>query len=538
MGKSIKVLYRGGAATSYFGYPVEVFVDQIEASFGDFILESDQARVSKTLREATEAKADVELQFHLIRHDHSVSLVRVVGSYLFFQEEEPTYLFLLSDEKRDTVPFDLRRERFRLSFSVGTGSLVEGNLQGRIAFLVHEFTNIYEAITIFVSRYVHPQDSKAFAPFADQNALTSSAASKAEQKDIAFRRRSYNEAFQGYRWSLLSYSMQEVDSALVCTMILQDSNKIASQLAEKTLETQLDPLTGVLNRSALEAQVAQQIVLSSNKESLGAFFMLDLDQFKAVNNTFGHDRGDEVLRKVAQAVVGVFRPTDIVARPGGDEFAVFITGIPSYELALMKAENLCNALRTLRLSQEKLQLSCSVGISIFPDHGTSFKELYRTADLALYQAKREGRDRFCLYGKRPLPYGAEWQVDRQWLFSQMEEEIYLCNVGTYALIFANEALLKRLGHTTLTATGHCYEVLHGRSSPCKDCKNLYLRKDKMKTWIRSDTGSDTLFLVREKALLLKGEHVKLSVSTPLPEVLKNFLDENIRSPVLEQLQQW
>lgn len=164
MGKSIKVLYRGGAATSYFGYPVEVFVDQIEGSFGDFILEADQARVSKTLREATEAKADVELQFHLIRFDRSVSLVRVVGSYLYCQEEEPTYLFLLSDEKRDTVPYDLRRERFRLSFSVDTGSLVEGNLQGRIAFLVHEFANINEAITIFVSRYVHPQDSKAFHP--------------------------------------------------------------------------------------------------------------------------------------------------------------------------------------------------------------------------------------------------------------------------------------------------------------------------------------------------------------------------------------
>ena len=120
----------------------------------------------------------------------------------------------------------------------------------------------------------------------------------------------------------------------------------------------------------------------------------------------------------------------------------------------------------------------------------------------------------------------------------MEEEIYLCNVDTYALLFANEALLKRLGKSALTAKGHCYEVLHARSSPCEDCKNLNLKKDKMKTWIRSDTGSDTLFLVQEKALLLKGERVKLSVSTPLPEILKNFLVENIHSPVLEKLQEW
>ena len=265
IGECIKVLYKGGAATSYFGYPEQVFIDQIEDSFGDFILESDQARVAKTLREATEAKADLELQFHLIRFDRSVSLVRVVGSYLHSQDGVPTYLFLLSDEKRDIVPFDLRLEHFRLCFSLDSGSLVEANLQGRIAFLVHEFTNIYEALTVFGTRYVHPQDRKTFAVFADRNALV---APKGEQREIAFRRTSYNEVFSGYRWSLLSYSIEEVDSELVCSLTIQDSNEIASQLAEKTLQTQLDPLTGVLNRSALEIQVAQQIALASNKPTI------------------------------------------------------------------------------------------------------------------------------------------------------------------------------------------------------------------------------------------------------------------------------
>lgn len=533
MGERRKVLYKGGKAYSYFGYPAEAFVDQIEGSFLDFVLEADQSVVAKAMHEAVQAQADIEVQFHLICFDSSVSLVRINGSYLYSQNKRPVYLFLISDEKPDVVPIDTKLETFTLSFAVGTGSLLETNLQGRIAFLVHEFTNLYEAITIFAARYVHPQDRKVFSVFADRNALTSTV----ESKGLAFRRTSYNEAFSGYRWALLSYSLQENSSGMVCTLHIKDSDKVGSQLAEKTLQAQLDPLTGVLNRSALESQVQHQVSLCSAMPCLGAFFMLDIDQFKWVNDTYGHDRGDEVLRQVAQAVRGVFRPTDIVSRPGGDEFAVFITGIPSYELALAKAESLCRALRFLKNPEDDLHLSCSVGVSMYPEHGTSFGELYHTSDLALYQAKREGKDRYALYGVHSYPLDKRRPVDREWLFSQMEEEIYLCNVDTYELLFANEALLKRLGLTASTATGYCYEVLHARTTPCEHCKNLYLKQGKTRTRMCLDTKLDVMYLIREKALLLKGERVKLAVSTPFPQGWKEVLVPNVSASLLERIPQ-
>jgi len=531
LGEPRKVLYKGGKASSYFGYPETVFVSQIEGSFLDFVLEADQSSVAKALNEAVQAKADIEVQFHLICFDLSVSLVRIVGSYLYSHKHKPVYLFVISDEKHDIVPIDMKLETFALSFFVGTGSLLQANLQGRIAFLVHEFTNIYEAITIFAARYVHPQDRKAFSVFADKNVLTCSVG----HKEVAFRRSSYNELFSGYRWALLSYSLQEGPSETVCTLHIRDSDKAGSQLAEKTLQTQLDPLTGVLNRSALESEVDRQIVLCSAKPCLGAFFMLDIDQFKWVNDTYGHDRGDAVLRQVSNAVRGVFRPTDIVSRPGGDEFAVFITGIPSYELALAKAESLCSALRSIKNPEEDLHLSCSVGISMFPEHGTSFGELYHTSDLALYQAKREGKDRYALYGIHSYPLDKRKPVDRQWLFSQLEEEIYLCNVDTYELLFANEALLKRLGLTALTATGYCYEVLHARATPCEQCRNLHLIQGRVSTRLCMDTSLNIMYLVREKALMLKGERVKLAVSTPFPQGWREFLVHNVPSCLLDKI---
>ncbi len=540
IGSQIKVLYNGGKSSSYFGYPLEAFVKQIEGSFSDLVLKTDIIHVSKAFFEAKEAKADIDLQFHLICSDRSISLVHIAGTYLYSHEEVPTYLFLLSDEKRGIVLSSTELESFRVSFSVDTGSLVDVNLQGRIAFLVHEFPNIYEAITLFASRYVHPQDRKAFAVFADQKTLASSTFPQGEQKDIPFRRASYNETFSGYRWSLLSFTVEEneLGAGLECELLIRDSDKTATKLAEKTLQTQLDPLTGVLNRLALEAQVTQQIALCSTNDCIGAFFMLDIDHFKWVNDAFGHDRGDEVLRLVANAVKGVFRPTDIVARLGGDEFAVFITGIPSSELAMTKAESICRALRLLGKPEEELQLSCSVGVSIYPDDGASFEQLYHTADLALYQAKREGKDRYCLYGIQSVPSGREKPIDREWLFSQLEEEIYLCNVDTYALLFANDAILKRLGRTVLTSKGYCYEVLHGLSAPCEDCKNLYLRKNQLSNRIRRDVESNRLLLVSEKALLLKGARVKLAVTTPIPPTWRDFLIKYIPFSVLQELPNW
>ncbi|MGB4407642.1 MAG: sensor domain-containing diguanylate cyclase [Sphaerochaeta sp.] len=539
LGSDNKVLYTSGKASSYFGYPLEEFLRKIEGSFADLVLESEQPRVVKAMHEANEAKADIDLQFPLIRFDHSVCLAHIAGIYLYSHQEIPTYLFLISEENEGIPSCETELGCFRLCFSVATGALVEANLHGHIAFRVHEFTNTFDAISNFAAQYVHPQDRKAFVAFSGLKTMVTSASSKGDHIEIPFRRMSYNEVFTGYRWSLLSYSLEEGSEGqgMVCDLLIQDSDCIASKLAEKTLQTQLDPLTGILNRSALETQVNQQITFYSNNATIGAFFMLDIDYFKWVNDTFGHDQGDAVLRQVTNTLRGVFRPSDIVARPGGDEFAVFIIGIPSSELAMTKADHMCQALRSLRMPEEEMHLSCSVGVSIFPVHGTSFEELYHTADLALYQAKREGKDRYCLYGEQSVPHRKQKPIDREWLFSQMEEEIYLCNVDTSELLFVNDTMLKRLGLTALPEKGLCYEVLHGRKAPCEDCMNLYAQKKPICSCFRREPESDTVFLVREKALLLNGWRVKLSISTPFHpawrESLKEYLssDSPERSPL-------
>ncbi|WP_312095054.1 GGDEF domain-containing protein [Aminipila sp.] len=157
-----------------------------------------------------------------------------------------------------------------------------------------------------------------------------------------------------------------------------------------------DPLTNIYNRAAFEDMVRQ--LLRHNKNS-AAFMMIDLDDFKNLNDTFGHAVGDIVLIKVAKALEEAVEPQDIIGRMGGDEFAVFIPDISSKACFKKRVTAILNKLRIeFEEKGKKVSVFSSVGISFFPEHGMEFAELYRNADRAQYQSKNTGKNKFKVYG--------------------------------------------------------------------------------------------------------------------------------------------
>lgn len=157
----------------------------------------------------------------------------------------------------------------------------------------------------------------------------------------------------------------------------------------------LDPLTGLYNRRHLEVLMQEELALAEqNGTSLG-FLMIDLDNFKAVNDTYGHDVGDRVLREVGQILSQSIRQTDYLFRHGGDELVLVMPGT-SIEVAERRAGQLRKNIEILAIPLEgKLidTLSISVGVVTYPDHGDTREALVRAADKALYQAKSLGRNR-------------------------------------------------------------------------------------------------------------------------------------------------
>ncbi len=160
---------------------------------------------------------------------------------------------------------------------------------------------------------------------------------------------------------------------------------------EKDHQAQHDPLTGLPNRKLLAAKAAQAFSDASRDHTSVALCLLDLDQFKAINDTRGHHVGDEVLQQVAERVCAVLRPGDVLARLGGDEFAVLIPFTGGPDIARRAAERVWRSLQQ-PISQKDgpLSVSGSIGVAIYPDHEREYPALLRRADAAMYIAKRSG----------------------------------------------------------------------------------------------------------------------------------------------------
>ena len=161
------------------------------------------------------------------------------------------------------------------------------------------------------------------------------------------------------------------------------------------LDSETDKLTGTYNKAAFERVVREQLA-SLPEDKVAALFIVDMDHFKEANDTYGHQCGDDLLRKFATALRGVFRKSDDVGRFGGDEFLVFIVGLLTPEIIALKARQILNAARTVSPEGVDVHVTASIGIALVPEHGTGYDDIFRVADASLYKVKSEGRDGFSI----------------------------------------------------------------------------------------------------------------------------------------------
>ena len=161
---------------------------------------------------------------------------------------------------------------------------------------------------------------------------------------------------------------------------------------------QHDALTDLPNRPLFSDRLEQAVVLAQREGTSMALMFLDLDDFKPVNDTFGHAVGDLLLQAAANRMRECVRASDTVGRIGGDEFVVLLHRIEDETDALTVAEKIRQTLcRPFELAGQRLEISCSIGIAIYPEHGADEKELSQSADSAMYCAKQEGRNRVRLF---------------------------------------------------------------------------------------------------------------------------------------------
>ncbi|MEH6625663.1 MAG: sensor domain-containing diguanylate cyclase [Motiliproteus sp.] len=195
--------------------------------------------------------------------------------------------------------------------------------------------------------------------------------------------------------SLIRNELNEITG----TLSSGQDNSIRKQAEQEILRLAMtDHLTGLVNRRSFYIKCNEAITIADRSEIYISVITFDLDHFKPINDRYGHDVGDKVLIRVAEILRATFRDSDTVGRLGGDEFAVIAIGPHHFEEIRPPLERLLKALgEPMQIGDFEVNVGASIGIALFPDHGKEPDELMRKADIALYEAKRKGRNRIQLY---------------------------------------------------------------------------------------------------------------------------------------------
>ena len=186
----------------------------------------------------------------------------------------------------------------------------------------------------------------------------------------------------------------------VCDQLEVMKEMVSQNTAELERIAMYDTLTGLANRHNIVEELKKYLHGGDFEEGSGYLFFVDLDDFKQVNDTLGHQGGDDLLRVVAQRLVSVMRFGDMVARLGGDEFCVFVRALSGEGTYRTLAEKMLSTVaEPVRIGDQLIRVTLSIGVVAIPEHGNTLEAILQKADIAMYHAKFRGKNNYQLYSE-------------------------------------------------------------------------------------------------------------------------------------------
>lgn len=234
-------------------------------------------------------------------------------------------------------------------------------------------------------RLIHPEDREAVTKFLHSK----------EDAKVQFRYLSKG----GYHWFQSELRiMYDGDSKEPIRLgNINNINKEKQEQDEMERKMQLDPLTRIYNRKALERRITEYLKEEGSSQN-HAFMIVDINNFKAINKKLGYLFGDTILVNVAETLNEIFYHSDFVGRIGGDEFLVFLKNVSDRNLLISKAEQICKVFADTYTGEDNdYCMSCSIGISLYPQDGKNFTQLFKNADTASYIAQKKGYGKLMFY---------------------------------------------------------------------------------------------------------------------------------------------
>lgn len=383
---------------SLFGFSKSEYINLAENKYGFKVCFPEGLIAKKTVFDKyvnNEKYFDMEINAYA----KNGNLIWLKFNFTVVEKRNNEYLLnaVAVDVTNEKAPKYSEREKLLAVVSLSADNMFEYDIENDIFILSvirnGEWSEI-ERYTDFEtewknSKIVHEDDIELFEKFCDNLKLGN---------DNCVSEIRLQKEDNTYCWNRLNfktfYNVDDKPERVVGKM----TNISAHKETEKRLieKAERDPLTKIYNKSTTRSLIRNFLQIDPT-DSYDALIIVDVDNFKAVNDNLGHLFGDSILVDLSQELQDLFRSSDVVGRIGGDEFLIFLRGMKQKKHIEEKAADICRIFELLYADNNQGHITGSLGISLFPQDGVTYDELFRKADIALYSSKNEGKNCFTFY---------------------------------------------------------------------------------------------------------------------------------------------
>jgi len=381
------------------GYSRQEIYEIFDDSFMNMVADADKGEVRSAIKHMIRSGVKNEVEFRIKTREKGYVWVLAKGRIYAENHEEKIYLAIRDNSNSHAINEKLEKDIERNQLLINqTGSIVfEWDLVTDTMYCSQKWDDHFGYSPVSenygaqmgIATHFHPDD----LPVVRGMIETVRKGATVTPFDVRIANSSGK-----YLWTKITATAVYNEDGNISKIlgILQDIDELKRTTIILEEMTQKDSLTKLLNKESVN-RLADDY-LCELKDEMAALMVLDIDNFKSVNDTMGHLYGDVVLTNVANNLKKFFRGDDIVGRVGGDEFVVLLKGIPRREIVDERCGFLLDVMREMFLTlTPDLPVSCSVGATIVPEHGKTYRELFKKADEALYTAKKKGKNRYCIY---------------------------------------------------------------------------------------------------------------------------------------------
>ncbi|HBF6776902.1 TPA: diguanylate cyclase [Clostridioides difficile] len=389
---------------SLIGYTEKEIKNKFDGKYINLIFEEDRKTVLSDMIGQVSSKDIVTLHYRIKCKDKRLISLETI-SRLYKNDSDGKYYFYSSivdvtDVVTDTICEEKDKKsnnlvnRYQKALKQWGDILFEYNFKDDTITFSDNYYNIFQVepkgtITEQLSN-IYEDDCKVLLDALEE------AQNGHKPEAIEIRIRSKNDV---HLWCSIVFNEPDKIGETTISILgkirnIDEEKKEYNKLIE---QSQNDLMTGLLNKSTTEEKI-REVLLSCDKSRNYALFMIDVDNFKYVNDTMGHVFGDKILTDLAECLKRNFRKVDIVGRVGGDEFIAFMEYSGEKENIQKKGIDILKRLASAFTYDDLyFDISVSIGISVYPEDGEQFYELYHHADSALYRAKEEGKNTYCMF---------------------------------------------------------------------------------------------------------------------------------------------